>query len=129
MRRHHGKRKSVIGSSERESAPCPQSSPHEKRLINVFWNCRKTFIVEPEIHFVRDTEVLAPSTARDDRVTKMPVYARHGVPCLWPVDPLARSLEAFALEQGRQIVAGLCGDPAEANIQPFQKIALQLTEL
>lgn len=118
-------------------------------------------IVEPEIHFVRDTEVLvpdiagwrrerlpkmprdhrfevvpdwvcemlSPSTARDDRVTKMPVYARYGVPYLWPVDPLARSLEAFALEQGRWVVIGLYGDQAEANISPFQELALQMTEL
>ena len=37
------------------------------------------------------------STARKDRVVKMPVYARHGVPYLWLVDPLAHTLEAFAL--------------------------------
>lgn len=118
-------------------------------------------IVEPEIHFIRDTEVLvpdlagwrrerlpcmmgdhrfevvpdwvceilSPSTARDDRVTKMPVYARYGVPYLWLVDPLARSLEAFALEQGRWVVVGLYGDQAEANIPPFQEIALQLADL
>ena len=118
-------------------------------------------LIEPEIHFVRDAEVLvpdlagwrrermprlpndhrievvpdwvceilSPSTARDDRVTKMPVYARYGVPYLWLVDPLARSLEAFALEQGRWVVIGLYGDQAEANIPPFQEIALQLAEL
>ena len=72
-------------------------------------------LVEPEIHFIRDEEVLvpdlagwrrnrmprlppdhrieivpdwvceilSPSTARKDRLTKMPVYARYGVPTLW----------------------------------------------
>jgi Uma2 family endonuclease len=74
-------------------------------------------------------EILSPSTARDDRVIKMPVYARYGVPCLWLVDPLTRSLETFALEQGRWVVIGLYGDQAEANIPPFQEIALQLGEL
>ncbi|MEZ5579520.1 MAG: Uma2 family endonuclease [Candidatus Competibacteraceae bacterium] len=31
-------------------------------------------------------EILSPSTAKTDRVIKMPVYARHGVPYLWLVD-------------------------------------------
>lgn len=118
-------------------------------------------IVQPEIHFVRDTEVLvpdlagwrrerfpkvprdhrfevvpdwvceiqSPSTARDDRVTKMPIYAHYGVPYLWLVDPLARTLEVFTLERGRWTIVGLYGDQAEANIPPFQEIALQLAEL
>jgi len=118
-------------------------------------------IVEPEIHFVRDREVLvpdlagwrrerlssmtgdhrfevvpdwiceilSPSTARDDRLTKMPVYARYGVSHLWLVDPLAHSLEAFALEQGRWVIVGLYGDQETAKIPPFQEIDLQLTEL
>jgi hypothetical protein len=51
------------------------------------------------------------------------------VPYLWLVDPLARSLEAFALEQGRWVIIGLYGDQVEANIPPFQELALQLTEL
>jgi Uma2 family endonuclease len=97
------------------------------------------FWIEPEIHFIRDTEVLvpdlagwrrermprlpndhrievvpdwvceilSPSTARKDRMTKMPVYARYGVAYLWLVDPLARTLEAFTLREGRWTVIGL----------------------
>lgn len=118
-------------------------------------------IIEPEVHFVRDREVLvpdlagwrrerlprmagdhrfevvpdwvceilSPSTAREDRLIKMPVYARYGVPHLWLVDPLARSLEAFALERGRWVVIGLYGDQQTANIPPFQELDLQLAEL
>ena len=79
---------------------------------------------EPEIHFIRDTEVLvpdlagwrrewlprlprdhrfevtpdwvceilSPSTARKDRILKMPVYARYGVPYVWLVGPRAMGL-------------------------------------
>ena len=118
-------------------------------------------IIEPELHFVRDTqvlvpdiagwrrerlpiiprdqrfevvpdwicEILSPSTARKDRTRKMPLYARYGVAWLWLVDPLARTLEAFALEQGRWVVIGQYGDQIEANIPPFQEIALQLVDL
>jgi Uma2 family endonuclease len=116
---------------------------------------------EPELHFVRDTEVLvpdlagwrrerlptlpldqrfevtpdwvcevlSPGTAKKDRVTKMPVYARYGVPYLWLVDPLARTLEAFLLEQGRWVVTGLYSDQTEVSIPPFQELTLPLTDL
>ncbi len=59
----------------------------------------------------------------------MPLYARYGVAWLWLVDPLAHTLEAFALEQGRWVVIGQYGDQTEANIPPFQEIALQLADL
>jgi len=40
-------------------------------------------------------EVLSPSTARWDRVKKVPVYARYGVDWVWLVDPVARTLEVL----------------------------------
>ena len=45
-------------------------------------------------------EVLSPSTARIDRVDKLPIYAGHGVGHAWPVDPEARTLEVLALYEG-----------------------------
>jgi Uma2 family endonuclease len=118
-------------------------------------------LVEPEIHFVRDAEVLvpdlagwrrdrmprlppdhrievapdwvceilSPSTARTDRMTKMPVYARYGVPYLWLVDPLAQTLEAFALHEGRWTVIGQFQDQAIVSAEPFQEIGLELGAL
>jgi Uma2 family endonuclease len=38
-------------------------------------------------------EVLSPSTAKHDRMVKMPLYARYAMAYLWLVDPLARTLE------------------------------------
>ncbi len=113
---------------------------------------------EPEIHFIRDTEVLvpdlagwrrermprlprdhrfevvpdwvceilSPSTARTDRVVKMPVYARFGVPYLWLVDPLVHTLEAFALRDGRWTVIGLFQEQDAVTVEPFVEIALEL---
>ena len=115
-------------------------------------------LVEPEIHFIRDTEVLvpdlagwrrerlprlprdhrfevvpdwvceilSPSTAQTDRVTKMPVYARYGVLYLWLVDPLAHTLEAFALQEGRWTVIGLFQEQDIVTVEPFTAIALEL---
>jgi Uma2 family endonuclease len=74
-------------------------------------------------------EILSPSTAKKDRILKMPTYAHYGVAYLWLVDPTALTLEAFALEQGRWKVIGLYADQAEANIPPFQEISLLLGEL
>ena len=118
-------------------------------------------LVEPEIHFIRDREVLvpdlagwrrermprlpndqrievvpdwvceilSPSTARKDRMTKMPVYARYGVAYLWLVDPLAQTLEAFALREGRWTVIGLFQEQEIVSVEPFQDIALELGAL
>src|SRR5262245_9335395 len=48
-------------------------------------------------------EVNSPSTGRIDRSRKMGVYAREGIRHLWFVDPLARTLEVYRLEDRRWI--------------------------
>ena len=40
-------------------------------------------------------EVLSPSTARLDRERKLMLYAEHGIPFYWIVDPTSRTIEAF----------------------------------
>ena len=42
-------------------------------------------------------EILSPSTARSDRIIKMPIYAREGVKHLWLVDPDLKTLEIYEL--------------------------------
>jgi len=44
-------------------------------------------------------EVLSPSNARLDRQVKRQVYARFGVPEMWIVDPDARRIEVFRLQE------------------------------
>jgi Uma2 family endonuclease len=118
-------------------------------------------IDEPEIHFVRDTEVLvpdiagwrrermpilpqdhrfevvpdwvcevlSPSTQRKDRVIKMKVYARYGVAYLWLLDPLARILETYALENGHWMVTGLYQNLDEVSAAPFDAVVIALGDL
>jgi Uma2 family endonuclease len=74
-------------------------------------------------------EVLSPSTAKLDRIEKMPLYAHYGVAFLWLVDPLARTLEVFELNDERWILTGSHQDDAEVRSVPFPEIALQLAEL
>ena len=116
---------------------------------------------EPEIHFIRDTEVLvpdlagwrrermpglpqdhrfevvpdwvcevlSPSTYRKDRVIKMKTYAQYGVAYLWLIDPLARILEAYALDDAHWTVAGLYQGQDEVSVAPFAAIVIALGDL
>ena len=46
-------------------------------------------------------EVLSPSTARHDRLVKVPVYERAGVREVWLIEPIDRTLTVYRLEAGR----------------------------
>ncbi len=74
-------------------------------------------------------EILSPSTERQDRLVKMPLYARHGVPHAWLIDPLKHRIEVFVLEAGawrHPIVA--CGD-TRITAPPFEAVPLSLGDL
>ena len=74
-------------------------------------------VVQPDVFIVRDrqkidargvrgapdwlAEVLSPSTARHDRLRKLPVYERAGVREVWLIDPIGRRLHIYRLEKGR----------------------------
>lgn len=74
-------------------------------------------------------EVLSPSTARLDRERKLDVYAREGVRHVWLLDPLARTLEVFRLEEGRYRLLGTHPGEATVRAEPFEALALQLRVL
>ncbi|MGA2936177.1 MAG: Uma2 family endonuclease [Syntrophobacteraceae bacterium] len=74
-------------------------------------------------------EVLSPRTARMDKTGKMPVYARSGVQHLWLIDPLARTLDAFRLEEGKWVVIGLFVQNDRVRVEPFQETLLDLSDL
>jgi Uma2 family endonuclease len=70
-------------------------------------------------------EVISPSTARADRVLKMPVYARVGVRHLWIVDPVLHTVEVYGLDAGRWAVLGSHGGDDPVRIVPFETLELQ----
>ena len=45
-------------------------------------------------------EILSPSTAERDRIVKSDLYAQHGVHEYWIVDPDARTITVFLLNEG-----------------------------
>ena len=74
-------------------------------------------------------EVLSPSTASRDRVYKRDLYARHGVAHYWLVDPLARTLKALELRDGRWVELGAWDDAAAGRIPPFDAVELAVGRL
>jgi len=75
-------------------------------------------------------EILSPGTARIDRALKMPLYADAGVPHLWLVDPDARMLEVYRLQEGAHwlLLATLKDDDAVSQ-PPFHGITFPLASL
>lgn len=72
-------------------------------------------------------EVLSPSTARTDRVTKLPIYAHHhGVRHIWIIDPLARTLEVFRLEGERLFLHTTHAEDERIRAEPFDAVELEL---
>ena len=74
-------------------------------------------------------EVLSPSTRRLDLHEKRPAYAREGVAHLWLVEPADRTLEAFALHDGRWVLVGAAKDDEPVRIPPFDAITFSLGDL
>lgn len=74
-------------------------------------------------------EVLPPSTAAEDRADKMPAYADAGVPHVWLIDPLVRTLEVMRLEGGRWFVAATFRGDALVRAEPFDSVELSLADL
>ena len=71
-------------------------------------------------------EVLSPSTETTDRGDKMPIYAREGVGHAWLVDPIARIIEVFVLENGAFRLVGTHRGSARVRAVPFDAIDLEL---
>ncbi len=64
-------------------------------------------------------ETLSPTTARDDRRVKLPLYARFGVEWIWLVDPDARMIEVFEGVQGFAVLRASAADDELAALPPF----------
>jgi Uma2 family endonuclease len=69
-------------------------------------------------------EIISAGTPRIDRVTKMQRYARHAVPFYWIVDPDARVIEAYALDDGAYRPALRASGAGSVSLPPFADLAL-----
>lgn len=74
-------------------------------------------------------EILSPSTARLDRIEKMPVYAEQGIRHLWLIDPAAKTLEVFELTDGRWTMIAARGGDEAVSEAPFDAVPLVMGDL
>lgn len=65
-------------------------------------------------------EILSPSTQAVDRTDKLAVYAAFGVGHCWYVDPIARTLEVFALTDDKWLLAATFKDADPVCAPPFE---------
>ena len=74
-------------------------------------------------------EVLSPSTRRIDLIEKREIYGEAGVGHLWFVDPIERTLEAFALRDAAWVLVTALRDDAEVKVAPFEAVGFPLSAL
>ncbi|MFM8331392.1 MAG: Uma2 family endonuclease [Candidatus Methylumidiphilus sp.] len=71
-------------------------------------------------------EVLSPSTARDDRAEKMPLYAKMGAKHAWLADPILRTLEIYENQQGHWLLLQTLANSAQVVAAPFAAVEWEL---
>jgi Uma2 family endonuclease len=71
-------------------------------------------------------EILSPSTARLDRVRKMPLYASRGVDHVWLIDPAERTLEVLRNQNGQWVLVSCHGNDDIVRAEPFADVPIAL---
>jgi len=102
----------------------PDVAGWKRERLHEPWDTRPIAVVPDWV-----CEILSPSNAAHDRVTKAKLYAEHGVQHLWLLDPGERILEAFALSGGLWTRIGSYDDSATARVPPFEAIELVVATL
>ncbi|MFD0671081.1 Uma2 family endonuclease [Cohnella sp. GCM10027633] len=74
-------------------------------------------------------EVLSPGSRKRDRVRKLPIYAKHGVPEYWIVDPSARTLEQLTLAGGKYEASNLFEEDDVVASEKLSCVSFKVSEL
>jgi len=74
-------------------------------------------------------EVLSPSTARYDKISKLKIYAENKVPYYWVIDPLNRVLEILVLDGKTYKLAFVFGKNDDVKAPPFEELEFNLGNL
>jgi Uma2 family endonuclease len=72
-------------------------------------------------------EILSPGTARCDRRTKLPRYARASVREFWLVDPAGKCIEQYWLRDGRYEPLAVCRDAIRPRI--LRRVSVDLGQV
>lgn len=74
-------------------------------------------------------EIMSPKNRRKDRLQKMKIYRKAGIPHYWLVDPEENTLEAFMLQDGSYTLAA-AGGPGNIFTHPaFPELELDLDRI
>ncbi len=71
-------------------------------------------------------EVISPRTEKYDKGDKRRIYATYGVPHLWHLDPRARTLEVFRLQDKDWLLTHTFIDREDVRAPPFEAITFSL---
>ena len=66
---------------------------------------------------------------KKDRAVKLPIYAHYGFAHVWLVDPVVRTLEAYALQQGGWLLLATLKDDDAVSLPPFDAVSFSLADL
>ena len=104
---HEIYRPEVVGWRRERSAERPAGTPIRLRPD---WIC----------------EILSPSNARDDQVTKFETYRRCGVPHYWIADPQLLTLRVFRWTPEGYLVALTAQAGQRVRAEPFEAVELEV---
>ena len=74
-------------------------------------------------------EMVSPSTQKYDRSAKRDIYAREQISHYWIVDPIAKLIEVFELENGKWTLLRTINDNVMASLEPFEAMPFELGRL
>jgi len=74
-------------------------------------------------------EILSPSTARFDRITKLPIYRQAGIGHAWVIDPIARTLEVLRCHEESCLIAAAYQNQDKVRAEPFEAVEIDLSLL
>jgi Uma2 family endonuclease len=74
-------------------------------------------------------EVISKSTARVDRVLKLPIYAREKVDYAWLIDPDKNTLEVFLRQDKGWFLLNTFAGNDKVSVSPFEAIEIDLGSL
>ena len=104
-------------------------------------------VVEPDIFFVAASrqdliesrlirgapnlvvEVLSPSTSRRDRQAKRQLYAQFGVDDYWLINPIARTMEIYVLENGAYELTEVLDSTGMLRPRSFPDLEIRVSEI
>jgi Uma2 family endonuclease len=74
-------------------------------------------------------EIISPSSVDIDRTDKFAQYRDAGVAFYWIVDPIAKTIEAWRLENGQYISVGRGANSDTVQLPPFSDLSIPLSQL